>query len=892
MRNRAYKPSGLFSFAALIFALCFFSAEGAAPDAVRARIESAGEQATLHWNSSIRLPFATSYAEYFIHQSSDLENWSVIAGPIRGEQGVGNEAARIGLGPRGQDSFYRISYRSQLGEAKPDGAGMLGFSETFSRELQEVGMLPLEAFVQRYSEAEPFLGAITFDPTTADFWTQFNSDPVVFNATNTTPARRYTDFRLNAAEFALFRTNGLVVSPRLGGYSFADVFYKVYTDDLPVFISTDAMLHAWHRTYVAMLSEIEETYLAPKLLQVVDAMTQAIPALAAEAAGTSLEPGVRHADLYLTVARNLLTETYSSGSLGQGMEIGGQMSRIQALLPAPTALFGDQRVIDYSQFAVRGHYSLSPALSRYFRAVMWLGLVDLRIVEPRVEVIRGAPFPRVERVHWEFAGIAALNTLLDRAGMRNSWGEINSLISHLVGLPDAADFSQIDPVLRAVNFAPPYDQLRAAFDLVMAGEIGAQEILGGPAQSPFSPEQLKLPRSFAFIPRRFIIDSWALSKSVFDRIWWDEDGIPSVSDKVQRRIPSSLDVAFAALGNNQVVPLLAARISGASGERWRDGYPYHHNLAAVRNTIDAQPNEIWSLNVYSSWLKCLRALSGQTTDPRFPDVMRTRAWAMKTVNTQLASWTQLRHDNILYGEQSYTPQLGCSYPKSFVEPRIEFWEAMRQMAVKHRSIIETIPVLQVPPTQVPFNEIQPRRLAALDNFIATLSRLRDISQKELNGAELTEDEIIFLEESMERRADYGIGERSYSGWYPNLFYRNIRQWFPYGTNQGADYWDALVTDVHTAVPDPDFGFPGMVLHQGVGNIHLAMIAVNCRDGSKNIYAGPVLSYYEFQRGPTTRLSDAAWKAQIRSAGLPPSPDWTGSFLVPGVYTVPELPTGF
>ncbi|MCB9248138.1 MAG: DUF3160 domain-containing protein [Ignavibacteriales bacterium] len=38
------------------------------------------------------------------------------------------------------------------------------------------------------------------------------------------------------------------------------------------------------------------------------------------------------------------------------------------------------------------------------------------------------------------------------------------------------------------------------------------------------------------------------------------------------------------------------------------------------------------------------------------------------MNSQLASWTELRHDNLLYAKQSYTGGVTCSYPFSYVEP--------------------------------------------------------------------------------------------------------------------------------------------------------------------------------------------------------------------------------
>src|SRR5205814_2566387 len=103
------------------------------------------------------------------------------------------------------------------------------------------------------------------------------------------------------------------------------------------------------------------------------------------------------------------------------------------------------------------------------------------------------------------------------------------------------------------------------------------------------------------------------------------------------------------------------------------GLPYQHNLAAVRAVMDSQEPSAWDSNIYMSWLGCLRELSVPTTDAKYPQAMRTRAWTMKTLNTQLASWAQLRHDTVLYAKQSYTAEVSCYYPAGYVEPVPHFW---------------------------------------------------------------------------------------------------------------------------------------------------------------------------------------------------------------------------
>ncbi|MBP7826763.1 MAG: DUF3160 domain-containing protein, partial [Verrucomicrobia bacterium] len=101
-----------------------------------------------------------------------------------------------------------------------------------------------------------------------------------------------------------------------------------------------------------------------------------------------------------------------------------------------------------------------------------------------------------------------------------------------------------------------------------------------------------------------------------------------------------------------------------------------------------------------------------------------------------------------------------------------------------------------------------------------------------------------------------------------------------GDNEGSDYWDALVTDVHTDPPDQLTPDPGSILHEGIGNVQMLWIAVDCGPDDRAVYAGPVLSHYEFELRPTTRLTDAEWKDRVRAGLLPPQPEWTRSYLVP------------
>ncbi len=264
-----------------------------------------------------------------------------------------------------------------------------------------------------------------------------------------------------------------------------------------------------------------------------------------------------------------------------------------------------------------------------------------------------------------------------------------------------------------------------------------------------------------------------------------------------------------------------------------------------------------------NWLVTLRELSAPTTDPKYPEAMRTRAWGMKTLNTQLASWTQLRHDTILYAKQSYGATT-CYYPAGFVEPRAEFWGRFERMAILAASLIEKTPF----PESV--QNIQQKQAKFFRNFAQQLAILKGIAVKELAQQPLTEAETQFLRRIVEI-TERGSGDPTFSGWYPGLFYKEPKD---------SAEWDAIVADVHTDVPEPQVGDPGSVLHEGIGNVDLLMIAVD-NGSDKMVYAGPVLSHYEFEMPEVSRKSDAEWQQDILDGNLPPRPDWTNSYLVSG-----------
>src|SRR3990172_11650173 len=72
-------------------------------------------------------------------------------------------------------------------------------------------------------------------------------------------------YNLTDYENSLIQSNGFMVSERLSRSTFGEAFLEIYQKDLPVFISTDAILHAFHRSYDRILKHVELGYLISNL---------------------------------------------------------------------------------------------------------------------------------------------------------------------------------------------------------------------------------------------------------------------------------------------------------------------------------------------------------------------------------------------------------------------------------------------------------------------------------------------------------------------------------------------------------------------------------------------------------------------------------------------------
>jgi hypothetical protein len=650
-------------------------------------------------------------------------------------------------------------------------------------------------------------------------------------------------YQLTDDELELLKSHHFVITERLKYPCFGEALHDIFGNDLPLFITTDIILHALHTSYDKILMKLEISQLQPKLIQILEALNSSYPTLwNTYQANPQMANSLKDVDLYLTIARSLIQGEQLAANIISDTDVKAVWDAIQAETYTEMALFTKRsRKFDFSQFTPRGHYTQEiwsgtgfVTLENYFKTMMWLGRIDF-LLTPTADNPLEEPWPE-EEIQRMTIDAVLLNELLDIAAVREPLKEIDQTIEFLVGESDNLTPTELADITKDQNIErsdellnqDTYHQLKQT--LYKSPECQQKILSCFLIMNPFSAVPDTLPVSYRLMGQRFIIDSYIFSNVVYDRIVYQ-------GAKIWRPMPDPLDAMFA-LGNDDAGYLMQADI---------EQYHYATQLEALRYLVDSYQEDFWNLSLYNTWLDAIRLLNPPADNSNLPFFMQTVAWHQEKLNTQLASWSQLRHDNLLYAKQSYTGGTLCSFPHSFVEPYPQFYQKVGEFARKAYDFF-----------QLPYFQ-------RLDCIMDTLTTL---AEKELDQEPFTESEKSFLQRMLFLSG--GSGAPPFTGWFADLFYD------PYNTVKH----DYVIADVHTQPTDAGGSVVGRVLHVGVGEVNLGIFLANSpsSDYQPMAYVGPVMSFYETITENWDRLTDERWQTIIQNNELPQRPDWVNIYL--------------
>jgi hypothetical protein len=699
------------------------------------------------------------------------------------------------------------------------------------------------------------------DMSTAKFFDLHPAGLFEKNAATSWQSALYHDsieikYKLTNDEIFLLNRHGFLVTERLSAPSFGNHFLDIWWKDLPVFISTDAILYAFHFAYDRLLAEMEMGVLIDRLGTLLKTLHNKQSELAARySTKPAMDQMFRDVDVYLTVPLILLGEDTSPAYTENSTEISEIITLINKESYDQYPFFSENcKEIDFSQFKPRGHYTNNEQLQNYFKAMMWLGRIEVYLLAPQnVDSTTGCPPQTFADIQRQTIDAVLIKELMDLTEAHALYSEIEAIISFFVGEQDNVTADHLNTLVQEISLSGADALLDSTTLLQFQQALKEKSYAFQRIQSqllyrdPFAPESIQPASSFMLFGQRFVIDSQVTSQVVFDKIIYNHNFIC-------RLFPSTLDVIFS-LGNNAAGQLLGDEL---------DQYKYAGNLSALRYLVDSYDEEFWTSSIYNMWLHAIRALNPPADRQHLPAFMQTAGWWQQKMNTQLASWAELRHDNLLYAKPSYTSGIGCSYPCGYVEPVPQFFQRLNNLA---EIAVDRFGHLSFSDDYL--------RDSILDYFVilrGVTDTLGTIAQKELAGLALSNEETAFIRQMIHQEGQYGGGV--ISGWYGKLLYGNRADIL--GIDVAPENSKNIVADFHTTPTDCDGNLLGWVSHAGTGPVDIAIIAAPAADGHSIAFAGPVSSYFEYRTTNFLRLTDAEWNETYQTTST--RPDWVNLYL--------------
>ena len=653
------------------------------------------------------------------------------------------------------------------------------------------------------------------------------------------------DVGLNDSQRAMLAQNGFVVVPT--GLDFFDQAYSQYENvwdvmnpetyeaevERPYWISTDAVLHTLYLNFENLLKFTELDVLHYKMSGILANAYQTAYATYQGLIGTPLEAQARGSAVFYAVALGLFASTWEDRSYWTVQDEAIRAEADVLIAQAVNAVdvlnvpfLNDYRE-DFSQYKPRGHYTTDPTLESYFRGMMWLGRITFLVKDDASLV----------------SSLFVLKALNESGGL-TAWREIADFITFLVGDEDNFGPIQYMPLAELIfGVGIPTDSLG---DVTLL-EAFRQEVFKLPApkisnvKTEMDVTQEELPdltRGFRFFGQRFTFDAYVMQNLLNPYVKENPEGLV-------RPLPSSLDVA-SALGSDVAYELLQAR-----GDTTFD--KFIGNMTMLREEVNTFTAEDWFKNIYGGWLWTLQPLFVRR-DEAYPPMMSTRAWQLKDLQTGLASYTELKHATVLYAAQPEGRGGGGGLPPvpptSFVEPNPYVFARIAIVAAALQPKVQAFAF----ESQSDYPSVGAISFT-LEQLSVLSARLAYISQKQMFGETLTDDEKYFLKYDVH---GYLNGIRTSLG---DLVAPEDRPPF-----------SAVVTDIAT---NSDIE---AVLQIGTGKIDYIYVVVTGDDGTLQLARGAVYSFYEFINDINNRLTDEQWREMITNGQIPPRPDWTSEFI--------------
>lgn len=606
-------------------------------------------------------------------------------------------------------------------------------------------------------------------------------------------------FYLDDKMTELLAKNGFVVREE-AGREFFDLYERNRYNMIPNFVTVDSLMHTYHVYFAYLLKNIEKEYLADQVRQLGIKMLEDSKEQYVQLKGSEWESAAVRNVAFFTVGAKLLDDTVKIEDYVSDI-VESELSRIETAQGIMISAITDDEE-DYSQYKPRGYYEGDSDLEAYFKAMMWYGRMHFK----------------QETEDLDRSALLITKALDSDSEAYELWQSVYSVTSFFAGASDDNGVCEYAPLIRAA-----YGENAKVTDLIGNGDAFLDYRTNTAAlpvpqinSIPIEDGEENVIPGFRFMGQRFSIDAMVMQKLIYSNVQSNSAG-------EKRMLPDVLDVP-AALGSDVSLNLLK--------ENGVEDYPgYMENMEKLRGGINEADDSLWNASLYASWIHTLRPLLEKKGEG-YPIFMQNEEWAKKNLECFAGSYTELKHDTVLYSKQVMAEMGGGMEEepddRGYVEPEPVVYERFASLAEQTAQGLKKYQML---------SDADEDNLVKLEELAL---RLQTISNKELQNETLTDEEYDLI--------------RTYGGNIEHFWYDAMRANADSDTIFSEEYPAALVVDIAT---DPN----GSVLEAATGDPSQIIVAVQV-DGKIKLASGSVYTFYQFEQPLNDRLTDTQWRVMM------------------------------
>jgi|SRR5579872_82121 len=643
-----------------------------------------------------------------------------------------------------------------------------------------------------------------------------------------------------------------------------------------VMVTPDIVLHAYHKFFDIALKDAEKNQLSPELGQFIDALYDNANIQMNQHSGAARDH-YQKILAQITVARVVFEnqappkpdffdtpdQETAYDQLDQQIDTFQNAQKVLAKYSAPLSatllsaateelnniykatdivsspLFGDYNPdvqTDYTQYTPRSHYTESSQLRAYFRTMIYFG--------------RNSYFFSTDNGITDAALLNSLFNMPDSSGIKpiDPWSKITAVTNFFAGQNDDLGYNEISNWIQKIlpnSQAGIANADPAAISQLAANvwQLTPPKILSDAIISPNVPNQnkndlLRETVGFRVFGQKFTFDAFLYSQ------------LTAGQELSNPKLPSTPSALFvpAAFGDSNAKNYVQTFLKNDAGFSDSDISAFMQKFQSESDALNKVPDDQWNSSLGTAWLKVLSSLT-HTYDQSYPQYMQSQSFADKQIGTFLGSYTELKHDTLLYAKQSYAElggggEEGDTPPpvvRGFVEPNIDFWNKLNDLIALNQKMFNDNGFNNSP------------MLPRLNDFQKQVQFYTDIAKEELQGTPISDDDYETL--------------RNY-----HLSYMAAP--LDGDINDPNQKRSAVIADVHTDVAK------SKVLYEATAKPYL-MLAIVGDANNPRLITGLAYNHYEFT-APLggNRLTDDDWRKTVyeNPADLPAKNFWYDSLI--------------